>query len=449
MTTRLTDTLAQNMRPPKAVLLAAGLGTRLQPLTHHITKCMVPIAGRPLLDYWITALCQTGVQEVLINTHHLADQVRAYIQRIHAQGTIHLQETYEPQLLGSAGTLAANPHFADETDEIIIIYADNLSTVDLSALLNFHRQHTDPATLLLFHAPNPRACGIAQLDEDQRIIHFEEKPAQPIGDLANAGVYVLDANLYREIAALQAFDFGFEILPKLVGRMRGWTTENSYHRDMGTYVAYLQAQRDVVDWRQAQGHYQGKTPAIFLDRDGTVIEQVHYLSHPEQVRLLPGAGTAIRQLRAAGFACIVVSNQSPIGKGLITEAELQEIHHVLCEQLAAEGTQLDGFYYSPEETKIKDRTVVEFYDRKPGPGLLFKAAEELHLDLTRSWMIGDMISDILAGYHAHCQGLILVETGKGLEEFTVPETVNWLVSPDLLTASNLILQHTDPKREQL
>jgi D,D-heptose 1,7-bisphosphate phosphatase len=402
------------MKPTKAILLGAGLGTRLRPLTQRVTKCLVPIAGRPLLDYWVEQIVHAGITEVLLNTHHLAEQVREYIQMVNAKWHVRLIEFHEPQLLGSAGTLAANPQFAQGTENVVIIYADNFSNVNLLDLLKFHQQHAAPFTMMLFHAPNPRACGIAELDSQNRIISFAEKPQHPKSDFANAGLYVVSAKAYEEIAALKAFDLGFEVLPKFVGRMRGWVW-NGYHRDMGTYATYLQAQRDAVELLQRAGKLQGCQPAVFLDRDGTLIEQVHYLSNPQQVKLLPGAGDAVKRLRAAGFACIVVTNQSPIGQGLLTETQLAEIHAELFQQLAQCGTQVDGVYYCPAAPLVKDRTTVDHYDRKPGPGMLFKAAADLHLDLTRSWMIGDMLSDILAGYHAHCEGLVLVTTGKGLE----------------------------------
>ncbi len=427
------------MTRTKALLLAAGLGTRLRPLTYHVTKCLVPIAGRPLLDYWVDQLVAANIQDALINTHHLADQVRAYLDQVNGRGLLHLEETYEPTLLGSAGTLAANPHFADDADEILIIYVDNFSTVNVKDLLTFHRSHDDPLTMLLFHAPHPKACGIAELDDQDRIIGFQEKPQQPVSDLANAGGYVVNASTYREIAALQAFDLGFDVLPKYIGRMRGFVWEG-YHRDMGTYATYLQAQRDAVDLLQRAGKWTGQRPAVFLDRDGTLIEQVHYLSRPDQVKLLPGAGEALQQLRQADYLCVLVTNQSPIGQGLFTEDDLSEVHLELTKQLAQHGTQLDAFYHCPSATQLrKDRTTVEYYDRKPGPGMLFKAAQDLQIDLTRSWMIGDMVSDILAGYHAHCGGLIFVETGNGLEGQDIPAQVQFHKVTDFPAAVRLIM----------
>lgn len=428
------------MSHAKAVLLGAGLGTRLRPLTNRVTKCLVPIAGRPLLDYWVEALVKAGVGEALLNTHHLVEQVREYLEQINACGQLQLLESYEPELLGSAGTIAANPNFADGADEVVIIYADNFSNVNLQELLAFHRQHDDPVTMLLFHAPNPQACGIAELDAQNRIIRFEEKPQQPVTDLANAGVYVFDAQIYQQVVAMKAFDLGFEVLPKLVGKMRGWIWEG-YHRDMGTYQTYLQAQRDAVELLKQTGQFEGRKPAVFLDRDGTLIEQVHYLSRPEQVKLVPGGAEAVKQLRDAGFACVLVTNQSPIGQGLITEVDLEKIHEVLSDQLAQYNTQLDGFYHCPVVPLVKDRTVIDHYDRKPGPGMLFRAAADLQLDVTRSWLIGDMISDMLAGYYASCEGIVLVETGKGLEGWEVPSQMNWHQVADLPAAAKVILNN--------
>ncbi len=227
----------------KAILLAGGLGTRLRPLTDSVPKCMVEIAGRPLLDYWFDALAGAGIRDVLINTHHLPGPVRHYLARKNAQG-YRAVETFEKELLGSAGTIAANSDWAEDADDIVIVYADNLSDLDIAEFLAAHRRHGGPMTMLLFHAPNPKACGIAELDGAGIIIGFEEKPAAPKSDLANAGVYVVSAEAWREIAALRAFDLGFDVLPRFVGRMRGHI-HNGYHRDIGNHEALQAACREA------------------------------------------------------------------------------------------------------------------------------------------------------------------------------------------------------------
>ena len=248
-------------------------------------------------------------------------------------------------------------------------------------MLAFHRAHDDPFTMLLFRAPNPRACGIAELDDDGRVVSFVEKPEQPKSDLANAGVYVVDADAYREIAAMRAFDLGFEVLPRFVGRMRGWVWEG-YHLDIGTHEALERGPTRRPGLPRRRRPVGRTRPAVFLDRDGTLIEHVHYLSDPAQVRLLPGAGRGPQAAPRRGVrpACC----DQPVGDrpgDAHRGAAHDLIHDEMNRQLAEAGTAVDAIYYCPEAPAGDDRTVVEHGDRKPGPGMLLRAADELGLDL--------------------------------------------------------------------
>ncbi len=225
----------------RVLLLAGGLGTRLRPLTDHTPKCLVPVAGRPLLDYWLDRFREAGLRDLRINTHHLPEAVREYIDRVNATSEFRMSEAYEAQLLGSAGTVMANRDLADDASEILIVYADNFSNVDLNELLRFHRSHGDPMTMMLFRAPHPENCGIATLDAEHRIIDFVEKPKNPTSDLANAGLYVLSQEAYKEIADMQVFDIGFDVLPRFLNRMRGWASPG-FHLDIGTHEALEKAQ---------------------------------------------------------------------------------------------------------------------------------------------------------------------------------------------------------------
>lgn len=179
-------------------------------------------------------------------------------------------------------------------------------------------------------------------------------------------------------------------------------------------------------------------PAVFIDRDGTLIELVHYLSDPEDVRLVDGAPRALRMLNEAGYACVVVTNQSAIGRGLITVTRLAEIHDRLETRLAEHDRRVDGIYFCPEAPKGKDQRAIEHPDRKPGPGMLLRAARELDLDLTQSWMIGDSLSDVLAGRNAGCRGSILVRTGYGERHASEADAFDFMAD-DLLSAAKFIL----------
>lgn len=186
-------------------------------------------------------------------------------------------------------------------------------------------------------------------------------------------------------------------------------------------------------------------PAVFLDRDGTVIEERHYLSDPAGVCLCPNAAAGIRLLRERGYACVLVSNQSGIGRGMFTVEDLHRVHAEVERQLGEAGAALDGWYFCPEAPRGDDRSVVEHPDRKPGPGMLLRAAGELGLDLGRSWMVGDMMSDLLAGRNAGCRGSILVRTGYG-SRLEPPDGAADHIAPDLLTAAAWILEQSTVSR---
>ncbi len=151
-----------------------------------------------------------------------------------------------------------------------------------------------------------------------------------------------------------------------------------------------------------------KHKAVFLDRDDTLIEDPGYINHPSQVKLLPGAAASLAQLRKIGYRLVVVSNQSGVARGLVTEEGLAQIHHTLEKLLADEGAYLDAIYYCPfhpEGSISKYRMESEL--RKPAPGMLLKAAKELDIDLSQSWMIGDSYRDVEAGKRAGCKTILI------------------------------------------
>lgn len=183
-------------------------------------------------------------------------------------------------------------------------------------------------------------------------------------------------------------------------------------------------------------------PAVFLDRDGTLIEHVHYLSDPADVQLVRGAARSVQALRDAGYLCVIVTNQSAVGRGLLSLGELHRVHDEVSRQLSKEGAVVDGWYFCPVVPSTDDRTVVEHPDRKPGPGMLLRAAREMSIDLHRSWIIGDMISDALAGQAAGCKARILVRTGNDVTTYSDHSAVSY-VADDLPDAARLILTWSD------
>jgi mannose-1-phosphate guanylyltransferase len=231
----------------KAFLLAAGLGTRLRPITDTVPKCLLTVGGRPMLDLWLDALAKAGVDEVLLNTHHLAHRVEEFVAARSGPPAVHL--AHEPRLLGSAGTLRTHRDVMAGEEMFLAVNADNLTDFDLGVLVDAHRAAGAVATLAVFRAPRPSECGIAEV-EDGRVVGFQEKPAQPRGDLANAGMYAFSPAVLDEIPEPLPRDIGFDLLPRLVGRARAVPIGGSYFRDIGTPAA-LEGAR--ADWEGRQG----------------------------------------------------------------------------------------------------------------------------------------------------------------------------------------------------
>ncbi|WP_337176267.1 HAD family hydrolase [Paludisphaera sp.] len=180
-------------------------------------------------------------------------------------------------------------------------------------------------------------------------------------------------------------------------------------------------------------------PAVFLDRDDTLVVDVPYLTDPAGLRVLPGAARALVDLRRAGFALVLATNQSAVGRGLLTEAGLRVIHDELERLLAAEGAALDAIYHCPHAPGDSE---AGHPDRKPAPGMLLRAAGDLGLDLPRSWMVGDRISDVLAGLAAGCRS-VLVGSNATLDDLPAPADGRAFAVADLAAASALILAEAD------
>jgi mannose-1-phosphate guanylyltransferase len=224
----------------KAFLLAAGVGSRLRPITNTIPKCMVDIDGQPLLDIWLEAFDHAGIDEVLVNLHHLPDVVRRHLAA--RTGPPAVRTFFEPELLGSAGTLIANREWVDGEESFLVCYADNLTDFDLRSLVQAHTDHDVIATWTVFHSERPWAGGVVEMDAG-RVIGFVEKPANPVSDLTNAGMYAFHPSVLDEIDGMPPKDIGFDLLPRLVGRARAVLVEG-YFRDIGTVDAYQRAREE-------------------------------------------------------------------------------------------------------------------------------------------------------------------------------------------------------------
>lgn len=236
----------------KAFLLAAGQGTRLRPLTDSLPKCLVPIAGVPLLRIWLNWCCRYGIDEVLINTHAHASAVREYVAVNKPYG-LRITVTHEPELLGSAGTIRHNRAFVAGVERFAILYADVLTNADFAGMAAFHDSHRGAATLGVYHVAEPSRCGIVTTDANGLITEFIEKPRRPATDLAFSGLMIANPAVVDEIPPKSPADLGFDLLPKLVSRMYAFPIAD-YLIDIGTMERYQTAQ---AEWTEATWRHEG------------------------------------------------------------------------------------------------------------------------------------------------------------------------------------------------
>jgi NDP-sugar pyrophosphorylase family protein len=233
----------------KALILAAGKGTRMSHLTGRCPKPMLPVAGRPLLAHLIERLRLSGIMDIALNLHHLPAVITDYLGDGRAHG-VRLTYSYEVELLGTAGAAKKLAGFLDEP--FVVVYGDLYTNIDLRRLLAAHRRHRQAGnavlTMALYRVPNPTECGLVTVDEHGRIRHFVEKPPAHavFTDLANAGLLVCEPAVLDLIPPAMAFDFGRDLLPRLLAADQPVygleILADEFVIDIGTPAGYVRAQ---------------------------------------------------------------------------------------------------------------------------------------------------------------------------------------------------------------
>lgn len=225
----------------KAILLAAGFGTRLKPLTDNIPKCLVQIKGKPLLQIWLERLKEAGIGPFLINTHYLADKVETFIK--HSSFREEVIIVNEEVLKGTAGTLISNIDFFQNEDGLLI-HADNYCLADFNEFIEAHKARPDGCliTVMGFRTSYPSNCGIFELDEKGIVINFHEKVASPPGNLANGAIYILSKEILSILKSElnEITDFSTEVMPLFNGKIYCYETRETFI-DIGTPETYLEA----------------------------------------------------------------------------------------------------------------------------------------------------------------------------------------------------------------
>ncbi len=386
-------------------------------MIQQLPKPMIPLAGKPILEYQIELAKRFGYKDIIILTGYLAHQIEDYFKD-GADWQVNIRYQRESSPLGTAGAIK---NIADWLkDDFLVFYGDIVMDVDLTALTAFHTKNKPLGSLLVHPNNHPYDSDLLEIDQQNRITAFYAKPHDHnryYRNLVNAALYVLSPEILRYIPEGRFADLGRDIFPKVVQSgelLLGYNTPE-YITDVGTLDRLKKVTADVVSGKVARLNRQNARRAVFLDRDGVLNAEVGLVRSAEQLHLLPDAAEAVRLINESEYLTVVVSNQPVIAKGFTSFEELHRIHAKLETLLGDERAYLDSIYYCPHHPEKgfpgeRPQYKIPCPCRKPAPGMILAAAAELNINLSESFVIGDRTADIQAGANAGTR-TILVRTG--------------------------------------
>ena len=420
----------------KTVIMAGGRGTRISSVASDIPKPMIPIQGKPVLEHEIECLRSQGFTDIIITVSHLAEHIMNYFGDGSSFG-VNISYYMEEQPLGNAGALLKLR--SELTEDFLLLNADAVFDIDFNRFAAYHREKGGLVTLFTHPNSHPYDSGVLIADKNgavERWLTKEDVRPQWYRNRVNAGLHVLSPKVL-DMCGISAGEVGCErdgkiikadldrqILKPLCGSGKMFCYDSpEYVKDMGTPDRYEAVCADFAAGRVTARNLKHRQRAVFLDRDGTINKYVGFLRDIDDFELEEGAAQAVKLINGSGSLAIVATNQPVIARGEVTFGELAEIHNKMETLLGQEGAYLDGIYFCPHHPhKGFEGEIPELkFDcecRKPKAGMLLKAAEELNIDLSRSWMVGDGENDILAGKAAGCRTALIGEGDFG-QDMTV------------------------------
>lgn len=421
----------------KVVIMAGGKGTRIASIKNDVPKPMIKVCGKPILQHQIENLKRYNLTDITLVIGHLGHIIKDYFGDGSKFG-VKIEYFVEDSPLGTAGALFKMPQLQDD---FILMCGDLICDVDFNRFIQFHKAHHAWASLLTH--PNahpydsslivtkqvmPEYSGLMPIDTKEVIQWVNKEDYRGyIKNRVNAGIQIISPKLLeatmhtyvpRHADNPDKIDLDRDVLKPNIpsGKLYAYDT-TEYVKDMGTPDRYYEVEKDIKSGKVAARNLSNKQKAIFLDRDGTINKQIGFLKSTNEFILIDGAAEAIKKINQSGYLAVVVTNQPVIARGECTFEELQTIHNKMETLLGNEGAFIDGLYICPHHTDKGfegERLEYKFNCecRKPKPGLLYQAAEELNIDLKLSYMIGDSNNDIKAGENANCKGTYLVNNNK-------------------------------------
>lgn len=389
----------------EAIVLAGGLGTRLRDAVPDLPKSMAPVADRPFLFYIINYLRSQGIEKFIFSLGYKHEVIEQYLAEQFS--TLNYQCSIEDEPLGTGGAIWLACTLTTERN-IIVVNGDTLFRADLQELGNFHELHHADCTIALKPMMNFDRYGVVELNEDQTIRNFREKKHHKNGYI-NGGTYILNAGKFMHENLEGKFSFEKDYLEKLyIHRPMYGLVQDEYFIDIGIPEDYDRAR---IEFRKSPLHLDevDKSWTVFIDRDGVINheKQDGYILSWTEFRFFNGTIDALKRISERFGKIIVISNQRGVGRGLMSESALLEIHRYMKRDIEAAAGRIDGIYYCTG-TDNKDP------NRKPNPGMAFRAAKDIPgVDLSKAVMIGNKPSDMLFGRNAGVYTVFLKTTNPG------------------------------------
>lgn len=431
----------------KVVIMAGGKGTRISELFPDIPKPMIPVCGVPVLEREICSLKEQGFTDIILTVGYKANVIMDYFNDGAKLG-VHIEYFVEKQPLGNAGALF---QLKDKlTEDFLLLNADAMFNVDFNRFVNFHKEHKGLVTLFTHPNNHPYDSGLIIANKDKQVEKWlakEDDRPEYYQNRVNAGLHVISPEVLNMQITTEKVDLDRQVLKPLcdTGTMYCYDSPE-YVKDMGTPDRFEGVCKDFKNGIVEGRNLKNKQKAIFIDWDGTINKYVGFLRDTEQFELLEGVSEAIKTINQSGYLAVVVTNQPVIARGEVTYDGLQEIHNKMETLLGKDGAYLDGIYFCPHhpdsgyEGEIKELKF-ECQCRKPKPGMLLKAAQDLNIDLHQSWMIGDGKNDIQAGKNAGCKTALIgnEDYGQDLTVDSLGSFVNKVVGRNM----EKLLSHVD------
>ena len=417
----------------KVVIMAGGKGTRIASVKSDVPKPMIPIAGKPILEWQIENLKACGLTDITLVIGYLGHVIQEYFGDGSKFG-VRIGYFVEDTPLGTAGALFK----MNLTEDFLLLCGDVIIDVDFNRFIKFHQEKKAWASLMAHPNGHPYDSSLlvtatdykavkdgGQPQDTHRVIRWmnKENERQYYKNRVNAGIEIISPELLRETMrhfvprhpeTPDKIDLDRDVLkPNIAsGRIYAYDTPE-YIKDMGTPDRFYEAEEDIRSGKVHARNLKNRQKAIFLDRDGTINKYIGFLTRPEQFELIDGVAEAVRRINKSGYLAIVVTNQPVIARGDCSWEELQAIHDKMETELGKAGAFVDGIYICPhhpdkgfegERPEYKHKCDC----RKPAPGLLLQAAKDFNIDLSESVMIGDSERDVEAGQAAGCQHSVLI-----------------------------------------